>query len=287
MKSNICVFVGSGDLAIRGASQLSALGLDLVAVCRNPNMLPPIFKGIEADYTRPGSLEFLNSLKPKFLVVTFKPLTPDLYGYKQGFVDAAKNLLDGLGGYIPELVIFVSSTRVFAENEGGWIDEKSPRTKSDSFGKIIVEAEEVVSGADLPLVVLYCSGMYGSTKDYLIKRVKEGTFSPQIEKNYTNRIHRQDVAGVFAWLLEANLKKQPLQDSYIVSDGYPASRLEIELWLAERLGISKTAGEIVSDFSSRGGSKRCDSRLLVNSGYKLLYPDYKSGYESILETSDH
>ncbi len=287
MKSNICAFIGSGDLAIRSASLLSALDLDLVAVSRNPNMLPALFRGIEADYTRSGALKFLNALKPKFLIVTFKPLKPDLAGYKLGFVTAAKNLLDGLGGHIPSLVIFVSSTRVFAENEGRWVDEKSPRTKSDPFGKLIVEAEEILSEAELPLVVLYCSGMYGSSKDYLIKRVKEGVFSPQIEKNYTNRIHRQDVAGVFAWLLESNLKKQPLHDSYIVSDSYPASRMEIELWLAERLGMPKTAGEIVSDFSSRGGSKRCDNHLLVTSGYKLLYPDYKSGYESILATSDH
>ena len=59
MKSNICVFIGSGDLAVRSARLLGDLGLRLYGACRNPDVLPPLFKGIEADYTQLGALNFL------------------------------------------------------------------------------------------------------------------------------------------------------------------------------------------------------------------------------------
>ena len=286
MKSNICVFIGSGDLAVRSASLLGDLGLSLYGVCRNPDALPSLFKGIEADYTQLEALNFLELLAPDFLIVTFKPLKPDLSGYKQGFVNAAQNLIDGLGKHIPNLVIFVSSTRIFAENDGRWINELSPRTKTDPLGKSIVEAEELLSGAGLPLVSLYCSGLYGFPTDYLVKRVKEGVFTSKSEKFFTNRIHRQDVAGVFAWLIGSKLNQERLQSAYIVSDSYPASRMETELWLSEKLGLSEDDRKKVDVLPTRGGNKRCDNGLLLTSGYKLLYPDFKSGYGSILEQLD-
>ncbi len=286
MKSNICVFIGSGDLAARSAGLLVDLGLRLYGACRNPDVLPPLFRGIEADYTRLGDLKFLELLAPDFLILTFKPIKPDLSGYKQGFVNAAQNLIDGLGKHIPSLVIFVSSTRIFAENDGRWVNELSPRTKTDPLGRSIVEAEELLSGADLPLVSLYCSGLYGFPTDYLVKRLKEGVISSKSEKSFTNRIHRQDVAGVFAWLIRSKLNQERLQNAYIVSDSYPASRMEIELWLSEKLGLSHFDRKKVDALSTRGGNKRCDNGQLLTSGYKLLYPDFKSGYESILEPLD-
>jgi len=286
MKSNICVFIGSGDLAARSADSLEDLGLSLIGACRNPDVLPPLFEGVKADYAQSGSLNFLEPLKPDFLITTFKPLNPDFSGYQQGFVNAAKNLVDGLGEHIPSLVIFVSSTRIFAENEGRWVNEQSPRTKTDPLGKSIVEAEKVLRRAGLPLITLYCSGLYGSSTDYLFKRVKEGAFSPQSEKCFTNRIHRQDVAGVFAWLIGLRLNQEQLQNSYIVSDSYPASRMEIELWLAEQVKVPHSESKTIGGSLIRSGNKRCDNSLLVTSGYKLLYPDYKSGYESIIRFED-
>ena len=286
MKSNICVFIGSGDLAVRSAGLLGDLGLRLYGACRNPDVLPPLFKGIEADYNRLGALNFLELLAPDFLILTFKPIKPDLSGYKQGFVNAAQNLVDGLGKHIPSLVIFVSSTRIFAENDGGWVNELSPRTETDPLGKTIVVAEKLLRGAGLPLVSLYCSGLYGLPKDYLVKRLKEGMFSSKLDTSFTNRIHRQDVAGVFAWLIGSKLNQKRLQNAYIVSDSYPAPRMEIELRLSEKLGLSDFRRKKVEALSTRGGNKRCDNGQLLTTGYKLLYPDFKSGYESILESLD-
>ena len=286
MKSNSCVFIGSGDLAVRSAGLLGDLGLRLYGACRNPDVLPPLFKGIEADYTRLGALKFLELLAPDFLILTFKPIKPDLLGYKQGFVNAAQNLVDGLGKHIPSLVIFVSSTRIFAENDGGWVNELSPRTETVPLGKSIVEAEELMRRAGLPLVSLYCSGLYGFPTDYLVKRLKEGVFSSKLDKSFTNRIHRQDVARVFAWLIDSKLNQERLQNAYILSDSYPASRMEIELWLSEKFGLSDFDRKKIDALSTRGGNKRCDNGQLLTAGYKLLYPDFKSGYESILESLD-
>ena len=144
MKSNLCAFIGSGDLAARCALQLSDLDLNLLGVCRNPDLLPVNFQGIMADYTTPGALDFLSEQAPDYLITTFKPLQFSLAGYEKGFVQAAKNVVDGLGDHSPRLVIFVSSTRVFAEKEGQWITESSARTKIDPLGEAIIERGEMI-----------------------------------------------------------------------------------------------------------------------------------------------
>ena len=62
--------------------------------------------------------------------------------------------------------------------------------------------------------------------------------------------------------------------------------MEIELWLSEKLGLSDCDRKKVDPLSIRGGNKRCDNSRLLSAGYKLLYPDFKSGYEPILESLD-
>ncbi len=63
---------------------------------RTPSRLPYGFKGIGGDYTQPGSLAFIADLRPAYLVTTFNPVDRSVAGYRQGFSEAAVNLLSGL-----------------------------------------------------------------------------------------------------------------------------------------------------------------------------------------------
>ena len=101
---------------------------------------------------------------------------------------------------------------------------------------------------------------------------------------YGNRIHRDDCAGFMAYLLAAMAAGGQLAPVYIGADDLPAPQAEVECWLAQRPGLPRnpqwTPGETAEAFTI--GHKRCSNRLLHASGYRLLYPDYRSGYEAVL-----
>ena len=53
-------------------------------------------------------------------------------------------LLVGLGKHKPRAILSVSSTRVYAERDGGWVDETSPFTTDDLSACRIIDAEQAL-----------------------------------------------------------------------------------------------------------------------------------------------
>ena len=67
----------------------------------------------------------------------------------------------------------------------------------------------------------------------------------------------------------------------IAVDNAPAPQFEVELWLAQALGIAQWRNR--ADGTRAGGHKRCRNLALRASGYRLRYPDYRAGYSAVLE----
>ena len=107
----------------------------------------------------------------------------------------------------------------------------------------------------------------------------EGLEIQQFPPNYTNRIHRDDVAAALMHLL---LLDDP-QALYLVSDDLPVAKYDVLAWIATALGKPTPKG--LSTDSGSGG-KRIDNQRLRRSGFRLNY----AGYGGILEvrsTSEH
>ena len=284
MKRNSVLFVGCGDLGIRTGKILLEQGWLVAGARRDPAQLPPGFAGMAADYTAAGSLDFLGESRPDFVVASFNPSDRTVEGYRRGFTRAAQNLLAGLGDHRPAGILMVSSTRVFAERAGGWVDEDSPLAGDDPRALAIIEAEQVLRQSPHPVCVLRCAGIYGAPDGRLLNKVRRGEWGGGQVLRYGNRIHRDDCAGFMAYLLAAVAAGGQLAPVYIGADDLPAPQAEVECWLAQRLGLPRnpqwTPGETAEAFTI--GHKRCSNRLLHASGYRLLYPDYRSGYEAVL-----
>jgi len=89
----------------------------------------------------------------------------------------------------------------------------------------------------------------------------------------------EDCAGVIAHLVN----QDTLPEVVLGSDSIPATSVEIETFIADQLGIAKQYAEKVGNKPVRiAGSKRCDNRLLLNMGYRYVYPDYRSGYKELI-----
>ena len=282
MKSKSILFVGCGDLGARTGGLLRAQGWQVAGMRRELSLLPPGFTGIGGDYTEPGSLAFIADLRPDYVVTTCNPVDRSVAGYRQGFTGAAGNLLAGLADYHPRAVFMVSSTRVFAEREGGWVDETSDLEREDPRALAIIEAERALLDSGHTACVVRFGGIYGAAGGRLLARIRRGELCAPEPVRYTNRIHRQDCGGFLAHLLLAMASGAPLEPVYIGVDDDPAPRFEVETWLAREMGIAAGPGVTAPD--SPGGHKRCRNRLLHASGYRLLYPDYRSGYRAVLES---
>ena len=281
MKVNSVLMVGCGDLGARAGSHLKAGGWQVTGVRRDVGRLPPGFDGYPADYTRAGALAFLAALEPDYLLVTLNPAAMTVEGYISGFAGAMHNILAGLGAHRPRGILMVSSTRVFAEREGGWVDETSELERDDPRALAIIEAERALLDSGLPACVVRFGGIYGAAGGRLLARIRRGELCAPEPVRYTNRIHRQDCGGFLAHLLLAMASGASLEPVYIGVDDDPAPRFEVESWLAREIGVTARPGVPAPD--SPGGHKRCRNRLLHAAGYRLLYPDYRCGYRAVLQ----
>jgi nucleoside-diphosphate-sugar epimerase len=288
MKSSSVLIVGCGDLGIRTGSLLLQRGWNVAGVRRHPAQLPARFRGYRADYSETGSLDFAAALKPDFVLATFNPPDRSNAGYVKGFQTGMSNLLAGLGSHRPRCTLMASSTRVFAESQGGWVDEESPLATADPWALAIIAAEEALRCSGLPAAVVRFAGIYGIPGGRLLSRIRRGELCPPEPVSYTNRIHREDCAGFLAHLLLRAAAGDTLDPVYIGVDDLPAPRYEVESWLARELGVAEVAAPLPTADPTRhnsAGHKRCRNRALRASGYRLLYPNYQSGYRALLDSA--
>ena len=276
MGKQTAALVACGDLGVRLAGLLDQQAWRCLGLRRNPGALPAFLEGVAADVTQPGALHVLAQEAPALLLFTPTPVSRDAAGYRAGFADAARNVVDGLDGHVPDLVLLVSSTRVYAERDGGWVDESAPLNREEEAARAIVEAEETFLEALPTAVVLRAGGLYGDGPGYLLRRVAAGELTPREPLRFSNRVHRDDVAGFLAQLATKGAGER----IYNVVDDDPASMQEVEAWLCEALGRPYAPPGALP--GKPRGHKRISNRRLRESGYTLRYPDYRAGYSEVL-----
>lgn len=265
-------FVGYGDIAERTSTALSLSDYtELKGLCRTP-----------ATKENPAHVELLagNAANGKDLArlinedtdVVVLTLTPDRSSddsYFNGYVVPARLLQNHLrsNGLSPR-IIYISSTGVYGERDGEWVDENTPEKPNDHHGEMLLQAEQVIQSASEQVSILRCSGIYGPNRSRLAELLISG--EAVISPAWTNRIHADDVAGFVAYLVEHPEQQQPL---FLVSDDEPLRQEDAYGRLANRLGVDLNSLARTDEIGRRG-SKRVSNRLLHASGYQLLYPTY-------------
>lgn len=277
------LIVGCGDLGQRVGRLFRLGGGRVVAVRRSPPPAGDDFEWRAADYALPGSLDFAASLHPDFVLATFTPTAYDTDGYRRGFTRAAANLLAGLGTHRVKRLIMASSTRVYAEASGGWVDESGALSTTDPRAMAIIDAERLLLASEQPASVVRFGGIYGDPAGRLLAKIARGQVAPGIPLRYTNRIHRDDCAGFLMHLFSLARRQQALAAVYNGVDNEPAPAHEVESWLAAAMGIAPAESGVPP--GPPAAHKRCRNALLRSTGYELLYPDYRAGYRQVLRSA--
>jgi len=91
-------------------------------------------------------------------------------------------------------LVLVSSTGVYGESKGGWVDEDTTGP-ADATGHVLLEGERIAHGFGGRGVVLRLGGIYGPGRDRTVRRVVSGEATCPEPGVYGNRIHRDAAAG--------------------------------------------------------------------------------------------
>jgi len=277
------LIAGCGDIGAGLGLALSRGGHRCYGLKRDSSQLPVPIQGISADLTRPVTLAALPTTID-YLVYAVAASAFDQATYQAAYVDGLVNLLAALdaNGCPLQRVFFVSSSAVYHQHEGEWVDELSPTQPQSFSGRTMLAAEAVLADSGLPATSVRFSGIYGPGRERIINWVKAGVGAAATPIHYGNRIHREDCIGVLQFLIERALAGQPLADCYLASDPHPTPYHELLEWLRQQLQLPAPSSR--EDFSQRlrTGSKRCRPTRLLAAGYAFRYPSYREGFAELL-----
>ena len=276
------LIAGCGDVGTSLGVLLSGAGHRVWGLRRRIAELPPAFAAVAGDVNETSTLANL----PGALDYVVYLVAADAYtepAYRAAYVVGLHNLLTALSRAAQPIrrVVFASSTGVYGQQDGSWVNEDSATEPRGFSGRIMLEAEETVRSGPYPSTVVRFGGIYGPGRQRLIDRVLQAQPCQADPPLYTNRIHRDDCAGVLVHILGL-VEPDPV---YLAVDQAPVAECEVMDWLARELGVSAppraSAGESTSVVSR--ANKRCSNSRLLTSGYVFRFPSFVEGYGAMLQ----
>ena len=275
------LIAGCGDIGSRLATQLLGNDWQVYGLRRSIDRLPAGVTGVAGDLFSEQCPVQWPSGQIDYLVYSAAATEHDEAGYQAAYVDGLKNTLSWLeqNGQRPRRLLFVSSSGVFAQKGGEWVDETSPAEATSYSGRIMLDAEQVALNSGIAASVVRLTGIYGPGREWMLGQVRKGYRVAVEPPLYGNRIHADDAAGLLAFLLEADRQGKALDDCYIGVDNAPVPLAQVVGWLRERMGVTEWAAE---ESIRRAGSKRCSNARAKALGWEPRYTSYREGYEQIL-----
>jgi len=283
MSKNTLLWLGCGKLAERAISGLVNDQFDVSTVSRTEKYFDVHVKAHLGDIKDEIFLENVLSNTHDYIVITLTPGERSAAAYEKTYVECAAVLVRILKKikHQPRRIIFVSSTSVYHQNKGEWVDETSATEPNSETAIALLKAEKILLNSHFSSVCLRFSGIYGGGRNYLLKQVLAGKSGG---RQWSNRIHTEDCVGVIQFLLNLDRNSKAVPPIVLASDTQPVYSSDIYAWLAEKLGVFYDASDVKkTDTAQTRLNKRCDSRLLSSLGYIFKYPTYKTGYIQQLE----
>jgi nucleoside-diphosphate-sugar epimerase len=278
--------VGGGYTGLRFAQALAAQGAT-VALTRRALPEPPApartlrwlaLDSREAVVPEPGSLEGITHV----LVTTPPDGSPG-----DGVLQALAPLLADLP---LQWVGYLSTTGVYGDSGGAWVDETSPTVAGLGRSRARLEAEAAWLGSGLPVQSFRLPAIYGPGRSpFAALRRGESRLIHKPGQMFS-RVHVDDIVGT---LLHCMALAPELRPSLLnVADdcpcpssetlGFAAHLLGLKLPPVERYeGIAEGMSAMARSFWSE--NRRASNRRLTQElGYRLRYPSYREGYRAVL-----
>ncbi|WP_227131889.1 NAD-dependent epimerase/dehydratase family protein [Halorubellus salinus] len=288
------VVLGCGYVGIELGRQLVDRGHDVVGVRRSESGLDAIegagFDGVQADVTDAESVAALPDADALVFAASSGGRGAD--AAREVYVDG---LQTALGEYAtrddpPRRLVYTSSTGVFGDHGGDWVDESTPIDPTTAKTRVLAAAEAVALAADrlygIDGTVARFAGLYGPDR-YRLERYVDGP----VTEGYLNMIHRDDAAGAVRFLLETDRARG---DVVHVVDDEPVSKWAFADYLADACGEPSPEKQTTTERLADGdlsaaaerrirAEKRVDNARLRDLGYEFRYPTYREGYTAAID----
>ncbi len=186
----------------------------------------------------------------------------------------------------PRWAGYLSTTAVYGDHGGGWVDEDTPLTPGTARGVARVEAEAAWAAMGLPLHIFRLAGIYGPGRGPF-EKVREGTARRILKPGQVfSRIHVDDIAGA----LMASIARPSPGSVYNICDDDPAPPEDVLSYAAQLLGLAEPPGvafdkaemtEMARSFYAENKRVR-NERMKRDLGYGLQYADYRAGLRGLL-----
>lgn len=271
------LIIGCGDLGGRVARLWQGAGVPVIGVVRGDPSVKRLHRAgvtpIRADLDRPATLGGLNARGA--LVYYLAP--PPRAGSRE---TRLANLLAAWSG-VPERWVHLSTTAVYGDCGGAWVDEGAPLRPTTDRGRRRLDGEQRLAawaaGRDLCWTVLRVPGIYGPGRLPLARLRSGRPLPPVAESGYTNRIHVDDLAAACV----AAARRGRCGAAYNISDGNPLPFTEYFRRVARACGLPPPpeaparSGAFGPEFLSYlRESRRIDNRRMREElGVELRYPD--------------
>lgn len=283
------LIIGCGYLGRRVAAAWLAEGHEIFAVTRSENRA----KQLRADGVQPivGDLAISRSL-PRL-----PPVESILHSVgfdrsadqsiEQVYVQGLANVLGMVDFSRLKQFFFISSTGVYGQSDGQWVDEQSACEPRRAGGRACLDAESLLRAhpvGDLA-VILRLAGLYGPGRIPRRKEISDGLPLSVPTEGFLNLIHVDDVVRI----IQAVERSVTPPELYLVSDGRPIQRIEYYRELARLLHAPQPRFGPPLKHSpatdrALGSDKRiCNRRMCDQLEVKLRYPSYREGLTAIIQ----
>jgi nucleoside-diphosphate-sugar epimerase len=285
MKSSVCIF-GFGYTAEYLANALAAQNFAISGTSRNPETRKKFATlGYQmVDFTLAGVTSILQESTHVFITTPPNETTPDptFAFFSEVIVQSCQHL---------SWVGYASSTGVYGDHAGGWVDESSPSLDVGAQGKARLAAESAwlacAKSYDLPLHIFRLSGIYGPQRNAL-QAIRGGKQYSIFKKDQVfSRIHVSDIVNT----LLASIQRPMPYSIYNVSDDLPAAAYEVDRYAADLLGRpalplipfeEATLSPVACEFY-RQNRRVSNAKIKQQLDVKLLYPSYRQGLTQLYQ----
>lgn len=275
------LLAGCGQLGRQLGQQLQDNGDEVVGIKRHAT--PTLFTLRLADLSDEKALP---EETPDYDVIVFSvtPSSREESAYQQVYQTILPHVVSFAQRHQrPPLFIFISSTGVYGQQNGEWVNEKSPTEPEHYSGKWVLFGEQYLQQHLDNYIIVRFSGIYGDNRRWLINQAISGKAIQKSPPIWTNRIHEADCVGSLAFLINAYRQGQALDNLYLISDDTPVSRYEVCAFICQLSGqpLPHVEHQKLTDKCN----KRCDNSKIKSLGYDFIYPTFEHGYRAILTTS--
>jgi len=279
--------LGCGYVGLELGRQLTDAEHEVVGVRRSEAGLDAIeaagFESVRADLTDAGSLDAVPDVD--WLVYAASAGGRGVDAARAAYVDGLRTVVETFGARAapPERLVYTSSTGVYGDHGGGWVDESTTADPATERQRVLLEAERIaLDAAPMDGTVVRFGGLYGPDR-YRLDYYLDGP----VTEGYLNSVHRDDAAGVVTYLLETDRARGEV---VLAVDDEPVSKWDFADWLADECGRPHPPKQTVEERAAAGevsrrvrANKRCANDRLHELGYELRYPTVRDGYRPAID----